>query len=109
MNIWVVDDQQLHEYYLTMVDREHRYFIISWSHVLQNRVLTEGQKLRFGWINQKLHFIVEEKEDDEDEAEENKANEKDNEGDEDQGEQDEEVAEPEKKKAKQDLGEALTL
>ncbi|GMH11158.1 hypothetical protein Nepgr_012999 [Nepenthes gracilis] len=108
-NIWVVDDEHLHEYYLTIVDRDHRYSIISWSHVLQNRQLTEGQVLRFGWMDQKLHFVVIDKEND-DEAEENKADGKDNEDERDQGEKDtaKEVAEPAKKKAKQDTGEAST-
>ncbi|GAB2285691.1 hypothetical protein Dimus_020130 [Dionaea muscipula] len=57
-NIWLVDDELDIEHYLTLVDREHRFSIISWSHVLQTRNLVEGQKLRMGWMNEKLHFLV---------------------------------------------------
>ncbi|KAL9235386.1 hypothetical protein vseg_010147 [Gypsophila vaccaria] len=57
-NIWVVDDANCLEHYLTMVDRDHRYSIISWSRVRQSRELMEGQEMRFGWMLQKLHFIA---------------------------------------------------
>ena len=57
-NIWVVDDKKRLEHFLTIVDREYRYSIISWSIVRQTRELKEGQEIRFGWINEKLHFIV---------------------------------------------------
>lgn len=57
-NIWVVDDENRLEHFLTMVDRDHRYSIISWGHVRETRELREGQEMRFGWIHQKLHFIV---------------------------------------------------
>lgn len=57
-HIWVVDDENCLEHFLTMVDRDHRYSIISWGHVRQTRELREGQEMRFGWMNQKLHFIV---------------------------------------------------
>lgn len=57
-NIWVVDDENRLEHFLTMVDRDHRYSIISWGHVRQSRELREGQEMRFGWMDHKLHFIV---------------------------------------------------
>lgn len=57
-NIWVVDDENCLEHFLTMVDRDHRYSIISWGHVRRSRKLREGQEMRFGWMLDKLHFIV---------------------------------------------------
>jgi len=57
-NIWVVDDENRIQHYLTMVDRDHRYSIISWGHVRASRELRAGQEMRFGWMDQKLHFIV---------------------------------------------------
>ncbi|GAB4851169.1 hypothetical protein Ancab_030463 [Ancistrocladus abbreviatus] len=105
-HIRVVDDALNQEYYLTMVDRDHRYSVISWSHVLQNRDLREGQTLRFGWFNEKLHFIVDNQQEEDVKIEEGKkADDKDRKSEGDQEVEDigKGIIEPPKKKMKEDM------
>ncbi|KAL9274380.1 hypothetical protein AKJ16_DCAP20822 [Drosera capensis] len=101
-NIWVVDDELRTEHLLTLVDREHRFSIISWSHVLRTRYLEEGQTLRFRWMSDKLHFLV-------DGGEEDDVDDKGDRGDDGKRKRDssEDVDQPPQKKSKQD--EAATL
>ncbi|GAB4843493.1 hypothetical protein Ancab_013454 [Ancistrocladus abbreviatus] len=110
-HIRVMDDAKNQDYYLTMVDRDHRYSIISWSHVLQNREFREGQRVRFGWFNEKLHFIVDDQQEEEVRKEGKESDKKDREDKEDRGAEDmsKDIMEPAKKKMKRDMAETSSL
>lgn len=58
VDIWLVDDENRLEHVSTIVCHDHIYSIIGWNHVHESRPLREGEEVRFGWMDEKLHFIV---------------------------------------------------
>jgi len=57
-DIWLVDDENRLEHLSTMVHHDCIYSITGWNHVHESRPLREGDEVRFGWMDEKLHFII---------------------------------------------------